>query len=280
MKKIFTRVLLISCLFVLAGNPGVHAQPCQEDVEIFTFTFDERTYQVVKENLRWEDAAECAHTRGGKLVEINSADEQLAVFEGVTNANIEPSATYASEYSEIAFVWLGGNDSEFEGDWWWDGDYDGAGELFWIGNTTGAAVGGSYYNWGFEPDNAGDQDGMAMALTDWPTGEAGEWADLKIINDLYYVVEYSTLLNTYEPLSQSKLVSIFPNPATQYFRVDNRSGFAIESIEILHSNGTLLKTIHQPEFVNIDISQLPKGAYITKLQLESGSMVVERLLIL
>lgn len=280
MNKIFTRVLLISWLFILAGTPRIHAQPCQEDVEVFNFTFDERTYQVVKENLRWEDAAECAQTRGGKLVEINSANEQLAVFEGVSNANIEPSATYASEYTEIPFVWLGGNDIEFEGDWLWDGDHDGTGTLFWVGNTTGAAVGGSYYNWGFEPDNAGDQDGMAMALTDWPTGEAGEWADLKIINDLYYVVEYSTLLNTNDHLSQSNLVSIFPNPATQFFRVDNRSGFAVESIEILHSNGRLLKRIYQPGAENIDVSQLPKGLYLAKLQLESGSLVVQRLVIL
>jgi hypothetical protein len=100
---------------------------------------------------------------------------------------------------------------------------------------------------------------MAMALTDWPTGEAGDWSDLKINNDLYYGVEYSTLLNINTPFGQQKLVSIFPNPVEHYFKVNNESVLAVETIEILNSNGKLTHRFDAPGTENNVVDQLPQG---------------------
>ncbi|KAA3625050.1 MAG: T9SS C-terminal target domain-containing protein, partial [Bacteroidetes bacterium] len=267
-------------IIFLAGSSlsqDILAQPCNLDAEVFTFIFNERTYHVVKENLKWEDAAACAVTRGGKLVEINNQQEQQAVFEGIANASIVPSATYAGEYEEIAFVWLGGNDLEFEGDWAWDGDNSGGGLLFWAGTTTGAAVGGSFINWGNDPDNADNQDGLAMAITEWPQGEAGEWSDLKVSNDLFYVVEYSTLLNTSTPLTQTNLVRIFPNPAESFFQLENNSGFDITSVEILDARGAVVRKFSSPSDNTFEVTDLTPGIYLVKTILNSGSLVISQL---
>ncbi len=277
MSRITFKILTIIILAVGSICPAILAQPCNLDAEVFTFIFDGRTYHVVKENLKWEDAAACAVTRGGKLVEINNEQEQQAVFEGISNASIVPSATYAGEYEEMAFVWLGGNDLEFEGDWAWDGDNSGGGLLFWAGTTTGAAVGGSYINWGNDPDNADDQDGLAMALTEWPQGEAGEWSDLKVSNDLYYVVEYSTLLNTSTPLTQSNLVRVFPNPAESFFQLENNSGFDITSVEIVDSKGAVIRKLSPPSTNTFEIADLSPGIYMVKTFLNSGSVVISQL---
>ncbi|HHD62918.1 MAG TPA: hypothetical protein ENK96_00830 [Desulfobulbaceae bacterium] len=64
-----------------------------------------------------------------------------------------------------------------------------------------------YNNWGHdtdqvqhEPDNAGNQDAAAIALTEWQLnnehpgqghlGQASQWNDLIATDQLYYIIEY------------------------------------------------------------------------------------------
>ena len=79
-------------------------------------------------------------------------------------------------------------------------------QIFWNGRgPVGSAVGGAYYNWGnkwqgtpSEPDNFADQDAAGIALADWFVGprKAGEWNDININNQLYYVIEYDAVAPT------------------------------------------------------------------------------------
>jgi hypothetical protein len=79
-----------------------------------------------------------------------------------------------------------------EGEWIWDGDGDGEGVQFWAGGVSGEPVNGLYSNWGLEPDNWNNQDGLGLAITNWPLGEAGQWNDVDIANELFYIIEYPT----------------------------------------------------------------------------------------
>lgn len=168
-------------------------QSCVADAaNVFEFTFDGKTYELIKENKSWAAAVSCAVERGGFLAEINSEAEQNAVFQALGTAAIDNSATVSADGGNASYVWLGANDISEEGSWSWDGDNDGVGTSFWEGDTNGTPVDGNYNNWGMEPDNAGSgQDGLAMGLTSWPFGEAGQWNDLSVTNQLYYVIEYN-----------------------------------------------------------------------------------------
>lgn len=274
------QLLIGFILFSVCFTPmDLTAQNCADDANIFSFEYDNKTYHVVKENRKWVDAAACAVERGGKLVEINSALEQQAVFGGVSNASINLNGTFVNDFEEYAFVWLGGKDIEFEGDWQWDGDNDGEGFLFWVGTTTGAAVGGSYINWGNDPDNADEQDGLGMALTDYPNGTAGQWADLKVSNDIFYVIEYSTILDVEAPTLDNKILNIYPNPASRIFTIENRSSVSITSVEILDINGAILKTIQNTAGNTYEIGDLPPGFYLIKSRFETGIEVINKLVV-
>ena len=90
-----------------------------------------------------------------------------------------------------------------EGNWIWDGEGDGSGQLFYqgLGNAGGGPVGGLYHNWGtfngnpHEPDNGagGLQDAGGIALANYPRGLAGQWNDVRADNTLYYIVEFNAI---------------------------------------------------------------------------------------
>jgi hypothetical protein len=276
-KYLFSSITCLSFLFLC--SPLITAQDCGDGSNVYSFEFDGRTYQVVKENRKWVDAATCAALNGGKLVEINSALEQAAVFEGVSNASINLEATEATDFEDIAFVWLGGNDAEFEGDWMWDGDNDGSGGLFWVGTTTGAAVGGAYFNWGNDPDNNGDQDGLAMPLTDWPLGTAGQWADLKMSNDLYFVVEYSTILSTEFQLQKNAFIQVSPNPTNGILSINNLSNQEIVKLQVYNMQGQEVIIQNNQSHRKLDLSPLKSGIYVLKVNFENGWIAVKRIVL-
>ncbi len=169
-------------------------EPCASPDNIYAFTYDGKNYEVVREQRTWEEAAVCAVERGGYLAEINDEAENTAIFdELINNASIFPhiSMTVALDGGGASYVWIGGNDIATEGAWVWDGNNDGTTTQFWMGDFTGAPVDGLYNNWGDEPDDFGDgQDGLGLALTDWPFGVAGQWNDVSDTNTIYYVIEY------------------------------------------------------------------------------------------
>ena len=169
----------------------VTMEPCVSTDDIYAFTYEGKNYEVVRQHRTWLEAAACALERGGYLAEINSEEENTAIFnEVLNNASIDLGMTIAPDGGGASYVWIGGNDLETEGAWVWDGNNDGTSTQFWEGDFNGTAVGGLYNNWGDEPDDFEGQDGLGLALTDWPFGVAGQWNDVDDGNTIYYVIEY------------------------------------------------------------------------------------------
>lgn len=181
---------------------------------VIAFTYDGKVYEIVKENLRWGEAAACAVERGGTLAEIDSQAEQDTIWSALGTAGITNANTVAPDGGGGSYVWIGGNDMATEGDWMWDGDNTGTSVQFWQGTSSGAPVGGLYNNWGNEPDDFNGQDGLALALTNWPQGTAGQWNDVVETNSLYYIIEHPVSSNQIEDLDQSYF-KIYPNPANE-----------------------------------------------------------------
>lgn len=171
------------------------------------YTVNGTNYELVRENQTWTQAATCAASRGGFLAHIESVAENTAIFNALSNpaAGITLSQTVAPDGGGGSYIWLGGNDLRTEGTWVWNGDNIGPFTSFWNGIFSGSSVAGSYQNWGIdnsgvqaEPDDAGNQDALGLALTQWPVnfpsfwlGTAGQWNDVDASNTLYYLIEYS-----------------------------------------------------------------------------------------
>ncbi len=205
MKRIST--LLAASAFFAVGFLSNSAM-AQDDAE--RFNYDNKTYEIVEQKMNWVDAAKYAKAKGGYLVEINSKEEQEAIYqELVTNSKVSATYTSVMDGGGVAYVWIGANDKASEGEWKWDGDNDGNGNVFWTGqgaNGTGEgkSVEDRYQNWGGnagqgsanEPDDyLGKQDAAAFALDAWPKGagflgSVGEWNDINEKNELYFIIEY------------------------------------------------------------------------------------------
>lgn len=175
---------------VTAEDGGMETYTVTVTSLIRSFSFNGQDYEIVLSNMSWVNAAAFAVSRGGFLAEINGADEQDAVFGALTEASISIENTVAPDGGGASYVWIGGNDLATEGEWLWDGNNDNIGTQFWMGLSDGTAVGSLYNNWGNEPDDFGSgQDGLGIALTDWPLGVAGQWNDIDHTNELYFVIE-------------------------------------------------------------------------------------------
>jgi hypothetical protein len=259
MKKNYY-LLLLAILFT--GGFNAFSQNCADPTNIYTFTFDGKNYEIVKENKTWESAAACANERGGYLTQIDSDFEQKAIFQNLNQAGIEVNNTVAPDGGGASYVWIGGNDIVTEGKWIWDGNNDGSGEQFWEGDASGNPVGGLYNNWGNEPDNWSNQDGLGLAITDWPLGIAGQWNDIKISNNLYYVIEYD-VSGVINPDSEKMKMSVYPNPSSKEVAIKFASNFMPDRIIIYNQSGA---EVYNKEIINrskllIDISSLKAGVY-------------------
>ncbi len=158
---------------------------------IVEFAYNGKNYEIVKENRTWVASAVFASERGGFLAEINDLAEQNAIFNELGSASIIASNTVAPDGGNASYVWIGGNDITSEGNWFWDGNNDGTGTQFWMGTQSGTPINSLYNNWGDEPDDFDPgQDGLGLALTDWPFGIAGQWNDVAQNNELYFLIEF------------------------------------------------------------------------------------------
>ncbi|NAS32250.1 DUF5018 domain-containing protein [Flavobacteriaceae bacterium R38] len=158
---------------------------------ILPFTFNGVSYEIVKDPMNWRDAAAFAVSRGGFLAEINNINENNAIAsELINNAGID------IETIQFPFVWLGGNDFETEGTWILDGDNDGNGPEFWIGEMDGMPVNDLFNNWGTNAPsnpitNEEGTDGLGMVLRENAFFLAGQWEDLIIEAQLFFVIEFN-----------------------------------------------------------------------------------------
>jgi hypothetical protein len=218
--------------------PGVLSAQCANNANIYSFVYNNKTYEVVKENLSWSDASACAVQRGGKLAEIDSQAEQTAIYTQLASyASITVTSTRPFDGGGAGYVWLGGTDRVREGAWIWDGENTGSGTQFWQGLSAangGSTMGGLYTNWGNEPDNYGGnpgQDALAIALSNWPLGTAGQWNDLNEANKLYYLIEYPNIvpveLTTFSAERISEGVHLHWRTATE----SNNLGWTVERRE-------------------------------------------------
>ena len=182
---------------------------CADPANNHAFSYSGKNYELIKEPKTWADAAACAVERGGRLVEINDAGEQNAVYNEVVLSGILSTYISVADGGGIGYIWIGATDQQSEGTWLWDGNNNNIGINFWTGEGsagtgTGAAVSGLYNNWGkgitgvglaAEPDNfLNIQHAAGMAVGGWPFGIAGQWNDISASNMLYYVVEYDNIL--------------------------------------------------------------------------------------
>jgi len=164
---------------------------CVDENSISDYILGGTKYELVKTAKSYMEAAKCAKDRGGYLAEFESEREQDEVFVQIKFAsNIDLSQTVSVDGGDASYVWIGGNDFDTEGSWVWDGNLDGNPIPFWNGDTSGMPVDSRFTNWGNGPDNADEQDALAMALTNWPSGQEKQWNDLKASNKLYYLIEY------------------------------------------------------------------------------------------
>ena len=274
----------------------IMSQPCASPANVFTFFHGGHTYEVVKEKYTWETAALCAVERGGYLVHINDLPEQTAVFDAIINGAAVPvNYVIVPDGGGVAYVWIGATDSYVEGEWNWDGDNNGSGISFWMGQGAagtggGYPVGGSYINWGGtstgiqkEPDNwSGTQDGAAIGLAPWPSGIgslgiAGEWNDINMNNQLYFVVEKENTGMSEKPIQN---LQIFPNPVNELLHIRSFYG-RITSIEISNFLGQILITQKPSPSTQqtIRFESNNPGIYLVHVTLESGDSIRAKVLI-
>lgn len=208
--------------FLLFFQIHVAFSQCANPTNIYTYTYGGHSYEIVKELKNWTSAVSCAIERGGYLIEVEDQAEQNELFNQLMNNS---GIAWPSTISW--FAWIGGSDSGTEGVWLWDGNNDGAGAQFWQGDFNGSPVGGLYNNWGDEPDDAGGQDHLAIALNDWPFGVAGEWNDIGNASTYYFIIEISSSCNhTYDSI-QPVHCNSFTSPSGVVY---NTSGLYSDTI--------------------------------------------------
>jgi len=167
-----------------------------------------------------------------------------------------------------------------EGNWIWDGDNDGIGEQFWEGNYNGNPVNGLYNNWGGEPDNWNTQNGLGLALTSWPYGDAGQWNDVDDSNDLYYIVEYENPIGIKNHENELNLL-VYPNPATEKVFLKLNNDKSITQVNIYNQMGvSVINTKFLKDFNgSIDVSNFVPGPYFINIAIESGDIFSKLIII-
>ena len=278
MKTITLKISVITIIFLMSNYLALGQ--CANTSNIYSFVYNGKTYEVIKENKTWVDAAFCAVERGGVLTEINNVAEQNAIYTELnTNAGITVNNTVAPDGGRGSYVWIGGNNLSIEGNWVWDGNNDNNSTQFWMGTSTGNPVGGLYNNWGNEPDDFGGQDALGLSLNGWPLGSAGQWNDVDHTNTLYYVVEHSTVLSIGD-IDFNNKIKLFPNPVVDFVTVET-NGIDVREIVILNSLGQTLRTINMRGSLTsekIDLSYLNSDIYFIRISSKNGKSTIKKII--
>ncbi len=263
----------------------VNAQTCAGASDIYSFNYNGHTYEVVKERKNWTDAAACAVARKGYLAEINDAAENAAIFNQLSNnAGITTSNTIPNNGGGAAYVWIGGNDITTEGTWVWDGDNTGTSSQFWSGTyLSGTVSNNAYNNWGTtggtqnEPDDyqAGQpgQDGLAIALTNWPYGVAGQWNDITHTEIIFYLIEHNTVLSNATPAQiEDSRVFVYNNQL--FIEAANTPIVSVALYDLTGKKVFTTATESTPK--PIDVSQFVRGIYLAEIHALNGNTFVQR----
>lgn len=297
MKRISTNRflnLLFSLIIIIAY---------QSIANNYTFHFEGKKYEIVKQKLSWIGATLFAKNQGGYLVHINSQAEQDTIWSAIINgAKIPLDYTIVPDGGGIAYLWIGANDITTEGVWVWDGSNSGKGVNFWngqglLGKNDGIPVDSAYVNWGgikkngkpLEPDNFGTrQNAAAIGLEPWPKGmglygQAGEWNDLDPGNTLYFIIEYDE--TTYiEPNINEKYcikeacdILINPIPFNDFLGINlNNNEYTSLSLYDEFGKEIISSSIENSNFI-LKTNELSAGVYI--LTLKNGKSITSKTII-
>jgi len=276
------RVKIVAMMALSLMGHYLATGQCASTSNVESFVYNGQTYEIIKENKNWADAASCAVERGGILAEINNASEQSAIYTGLTNASINLNYTTAQDGGGSAYVWIGGNDIASEGDWVWNGNNDTTSTQFWMGTTSGSSVNMLYNYWGSagtsEPDDYNNnQDALGLSLNTWPNGNAGEWNDLAHTNALYYLVEHSSVLGVNDREFNNR-IKLFPNPVIDILTIET-DGIDLLDIVIINSLAQELLTLNMEDKKNvtkIDLSTLSNGMYLVKMRSKNGNILIKQ----
>lgn len=225
----------------------------------------------------WIEATEYATNQGGYLAEINNQEEQDAIYNALQNniPDFSINPPIAQDGGGASYAWIGGNDIQQEGSWVWNGNNNENKIPFWQGGKRGDAIDNQYSNWGTtygeqnEPDNyLNNQDGVAIALNNWPQGlgswplgNAGQWNDLAITNKLYFVIEYPITTSNHK-LSNNSII-LYPNPTRNYVTIQNtKKDWQKITIYTITGETLLTQKTKEEETIKINLSNYPKGIYI------------------
>jgi len=265
--KFLTHIFLL-----LIVEIGFSQNSCYTATNSIIFNYNSHSYKIIKELKNWTNAASCAVSDGGYLVEINDTLEQNAVYNGIIGASV------SSSYHNVggsSYIWIGATDKNSEGVWLWDGNNDNVGINFWNGQGTagsgvGSIMGTSYVNWGgkslgigYEPnDFMSNEDCAGICLSSWTFGNAGEWNDIDASNTLYYIIEYNSLFMGIEESNKRPDPIVYPNPSSNSLSITG----SFRTIALINNVGKTLNVVmhRSNEKTIIDISQLVNGIYFLK----------------
>jgi len=161
-----------------------------EDLMSLTWTFQGSTYELHKTPKSLNAAAQAAAIDGRYLAEINSEEENNAIFQQVSSliSTEEFASTTSRDGGGAAYVWIGGSDQDSEGNWQWINSRQ---TISLSRSEWGSGKRGS------EPDGGTFQNGLGLGLENWPRGsssgtgfgDAGSWNDINTSSALFYVTE-------------------------------------------------------------------------------------------
>ena len=209
-------VLAGMSLAVSLLSPNLQAQTHSSQLTSSSSS-ESKTYRLYKTAKTYQQAKDFAESQSidgysGYLSIIDSSTENTRIKNWLSNSisTSEFTNTSANDGGGSAYVWLGGDDRDSEGSWYWQHPTAaGFPKQFWEGDFSGQGIDGVYTNWGTvdgeqnEPDDYEfSQDALAFALQTWPNpalnygfelGTAGQWNDVNESNSLYFIVEFDTI---------------------------------------------------------------------------------------
>ncbi len=288
MKKIYYIILIAFTASLVNAQTA-----CYTASNSISFTFSGHTYKIIKELKNWSNAATCAVSDGGYLVEIGSSGEQTAIYNAITSSGISTTYHAIADGGGTSYIWIGASDITAEGTWLWDGNNDGVGTNFWngqgaAGTGIGSIVGGAYNNWGStsgvgannEPDDyVSNQDAAAIALAGWPSGSSflgapGQWNDIDKTNTNYYIIEYNSIFTSLIENDTKNTVVIFPNPTKN--SVEIKSNNEIKEMVLLTIDGKQIKALQSTK--TIDLSNFSKGIYFLQITTIDNKIITKKII--
>lgn len=95
--------------------------------------------------------------------------------------------------------------------------------------------------------------------------------------DMPFVVNFTTTtLGTDEELKYDNRVQVYPNPASEIFRISNTEKMDISTIDVIDMSGRTVKTLKPSREYNV--SDLSAGNYMLKINVEGQTSIITKLL--